>query len=103
MATNSEAQVLLLLALAHLGAIAVPVNPDSNATEAGYIFRHAEAAVVACTSAALPAARAACGELPNPPWFLVLDGELAPANFDGTGRQRTRLSDRTAPILEACG
>src|SRR5262245_30027913 len=28
MATNSEAQVLLLLALAHLGAIAVPVNPE---------------------------------------------------------------------------
>jgi acyl-CoA synthetase (AMP-forming)/AMP-acid ligase II len=28
MATNSEAQVLLLLALANLGAIAVPVNPE---------------------------------------------------------------------------
>jgi crotonobetaine/carnitine-CoA ligase len=75
MATNSEAQVLLLLALAHLGAIAVPVNPELNATEAGYIFRHAEVAAVACTSAALPAARAACGELPNRPWLLVLDGE----------------------------
>src|SRR5262245_17929937 len=75
MATNSEAYVLLLLALANLGAIAVPVNPEVNAAEAGYIFRHAEVAAVACTSASLPTARAACGELPNPPWFLLLDGE----------------------------
>src|SRR6516165_8020914 len=75
MAANSEAHVLLLLALANLGAIAVPVNPELNATEAGYIFRHAAVAAVACTSAALPTARAACGELPNPPWFLLLDGE----------------------------
>src|SRR5262245_9619109 len=75
MATNSEAHVRLLLALANLGAIAVPVNPELNATEAGYIFRHAGVAAVACTSASLPTARAACGELPNPPWFLLLDGE----------------------------
>jgi crotonobetaine/carnitine-CoA ligase len=75
MATNSEAYVLLLLALAKAGAIAVPVNPELNATEAGYIFRHAAVAAVACTSASLPTARAACDELPNPPWFLLLDGE----------------------------
>src|SRR5262249_36302643 len=30
---------------------------------------------VACTSASLPTARAACGELPDPPWCLLLDGE----------------------------
>src|SRR6516165_3603065 len=75
MAANSEAHVLLLLALANLGAIAVPVNPEWNATEVGYIFRHAEVAAVACTTASLPTARAACGELPNPPWLLLLDGE----------------------------
>jgi crotonobetaine/carnitine-CoA ligase len=75
MATNSEAHVLLLLALANLGAVAVPVNPELNATEAGCILRHAGVAAVACTSASLPTARAACGELPNPPWFLLLDRE----------------------------
>jgi crotonobetaine/carnitine-CoA ligase len=75
MAANSEAHVLLLLALANLGAIAVPVNPEWNATEAGYVFRHAEVAAVACTGASLPTARAACDELPNPPRFLLLDGE----------------------------
>jgi crotonobetaine/carnitine-CoA ligase len=75
MATNSEAQVLLLLALANLGAIAVPVSPELNATEAGQIFRHAEVTAIACTSASLPTARAAGGELPSSPWFLLLDGE----------------------------
>jgi acyl-CoA synthetase (AMP-forming)/AMP-acid ligase II len=78
MATNSEAHVLLLLALANVGAIAVPVNPEWNATEAGYIFRHAEVAAVACTSASLPTARAACGELANRPWFLLPSGGLSP-------------------------
>jgi crotonobetaine/carnitine-CoA ligase len=75
MATNSEAYVLLLLALANLGVIAVPVNPELNATEAGYIFRHAQVSAVACTSASLATARAAIGESPNSPWFLLLDGE----------------------------
>jgi crotonobetaine/carnitine-CoA ligase len=75
MATNSEAHVLLLLALANLGAIAVPVNPELNATEAAYIFRHAEVAAIACTSASEPAAQAAGGELPNAPWFLSLEGQ----------------------------
>jgi crotonobetaine/carnitine-CoA ligase len=75
MASNSEAHVLFLLALANLGAIAVPVNPELNATEAGYIFRHAEVAAVACSSASLPSASAACGELPNPPCLILLDGE----------------------------
>jgi len=43
-------------------------------------------------------------------WFSVIDGEwpalkdafenwLSPGNFDAQGRQRTRLSDLTAPIL----
>jgi crotonobetaine/carnitine-CoA ligase len=75
MATNSEEYVLLLLALANLGVIAVPVNPDLNAAEAGYILRHAEVAAVACGSACLPTIRAACVELPGQPWFLLLDGE----------------------------
>ena len=75
MAPNSDAYVLLLFALAKVGAVAVPVNPELNTTEAGYIFRHAEVAVIACTSASHTTARAASRELPNPPWSLSLDGE----------------------------
>jgi RimJ/RimL family protein N-acetyltransferase len=47
-------------------------------------------------------------------WYAAIDAEwpalrqaflawLAPANFDGTGRQQARLSDLTRPILKACG
>jgi crotonobetaine/carnitine-CoA ligase len=75
MAANSESYVLLLLALAKLGVIAVPVSPDLNAAEAGYIFRHAQVSAVACTSASLATARAAIGESPNSPWLLLLDAE----------------------------
>jgi crotonobetaine/carnitine-CoA ligase len=75
MATNSDAYVLLLLALARLGAIAVPVNPELNAAEAAYVFGHAQVAAVACTSASLPTARAASAEARIAPWFLLLDGE----------------------------
>src|SRR5206468_2613632 len=67
MATNSDVYVLLLLALAKLGAIAVPVNPELNATEAAYIFGHAEVAAIACTSTSLSTARAAIAELPSAP------------------------------------
>jgi RimJ/RimL family protein N-acetyltransferase len=47
-------------------------------------------------------------------WFAMIDSEwpalkaafgawLDPANFDANGRQKTRLSDRTGPILKARG
>jgi crotonobetaine/carnitine-CoA ligase len=79
MATNSDAYVLLLLALARLGAIAVPVNPELNATEAGCIFKHAEVAAIACMSTTLATARAASRELPISPWFILLDGRAESA------------------------
>jgi crotonobetaine/carnitine-CoA ligase len=110
MATNSEAYVLLLLALANLGVIAVPVNPELNATEAGYIFRHAEVSAVACTSASLATARAASGESPNSPWLLLLDGDsdsvltyrdlLRPAMFPSP---RNARPDDTCLILYTSG
>src|SRR5262249_42668780 len=83
MANNSDAYVLLLLALARLGAIAVPVNPEFSVTEAVYIFRHAQVAAIACTSACFPTAREASRIAPRSPWLLLLDGQShAVANFD---------------------
>ena len=82
MAANSDVFVLLLFALSRVGAIAVPMNPELNAAEAGYIFRHAEVSAVACSAAALPAAHAAGGELPHKPWFILLDGAAAAGAWD---------------------
>ena len=41
MAANSANYVVLLFALARLGAMLVPVNPEFGAREAGYILQHA--------------------------------------------------------------
>jgi crotonobetaine/carnitine-CoA ligase len=73
MATNSDAYVLILLGLAHAGAIAVPVNPELTVHEAAFVFSHAEVAAVVCSGACLETARAATARLPQSPWFILLD------------------------------
>ncbi len=77
MATNSANMVTLLFALARLGAIFVPVNPEFGAREAGYILQHAGVRAVATTPAALATAREAVAELRPAPWFFLLEGETA--------------------------
>ncbi len=42
MAQNSDGHVLILFALARLGAIMVPVNPGFGVEEARYVMHHAE-------------------------------------------------------------
>ena len=49
MAPNGDGYVVLFLALARIGAILVPVNPEFGVAEAGYVLEHAEVAAVACT------------------------------------------------------
>jgi crotonobetaine/carnitine-CoA ligase len=75
MATNSADYVVLLFALARLGAVLVPVNPDFGAQEAGYILRHAGACAVATHPAALAVARQAAGTVSPAPWFFLIEGE----------------------------
>jgi crotonobetaine/carnitine-CoA ligase len=74
MAPNSDAYVLLFFALARLGAILVPINPELGVAEAAYILHHAEADAVACTSHSLLVARQACAGMARPPRFLMIDG-----------------------------
>jgi crotonobetaine/carnitine-CoA ligase len=73
-APNSDAYVLLFFALARIGAILVPVNPELGITEAGYILQHAEVDAVACTAATLSVARQACQGMEKPPRFLLIEG-----------------------------
>ncbi len=72
MARNSDSHVLLLFALARLGAILVPVNPDFGVEEARYVLHHAEVSAMAASSDALEVARAACRGLATDPWFALL-------------------------------
>ncbi len=57
MARNSEKHIILLLALSQIGAILVPTNPEYGASEAGYVFKHAAAALVIAEPDTLPVVR----------------------------------------------
>jgi len=60
MARNSDTYVVLFFALARIGAILVPVNPDFGVEEAGYVLGHAEVSAVFCAGEAWPTAQEAC-------------------------------------------
>ena len=70
---NSAGHVIMLFALARIGAIMVPVNPEFGVEEARYVLHHAEVSGVVADAEALPVARTACAGLAVPPWFLMLD------------------------------
>jgi crotonobetaine/carnitine-CoA ligase len=71
-ARNSEAHILLLLALAQIGAIMVPVNPDYTVGELAYILGHSSPVGIFCATDTLELVRGAAAE--PAPW-LVLIGE----------------------------
>jgi crotonobetaine/carnitine-CoA ligase len=79
MAPNSHAYVMMFFALARIGAILVPVNPDFGVSEAGYVLTHAEVTAAACTPETLSVARRACQGLSTPPWFVLIEGSAADA------------------------
>jgi crotonobetaine/carnitine-CoA ligase len=73
MAQNCDGHVLMLFALARLGAIMVPVNPGFGVDEARYVLHHAEVSGVVTASDTLDVARKACLGLSSMPWFVLLD------------------------------
>lgn len=74
-ARNHPAHVLLLFALARLGAALVPVNPDFGVAEAGYILKNAELSGLAADAASMATARAACTEQGLTPWIVALEAD----------------------------
>ena len=73
MARNCDGHVLLLFALARLGAIMVPVNPEFGVEEAKYVLHHAGVSAVAATQDTLAVAHDAAAGLKTPAWFVMLD------------------------------
>jgi len=73
MATNSDVHVLLMFALARIGAIMVPVNPEFGVAEAQYVMGHAGVSAVACSTETLAVAREAAREIGPSPWFMLVD------------------------------
>ena len=77
MARNCDGHVLALLALARIGAIMVPVNPEFGVAEAKYVLHHADVSAVLVASDTLAVARQAADGLATPPWFALFDEATA--------------------------
>lgn len=73
-ATNSDAHVILLLALARLGAAMVPLNPGFGVEEIGYILKNANVSGVIGSAATLPTIRRALSAAGMDRWLLQIDG-----------------------------
>lgn len=81
-AANSDAHIILLLALARLGAAMVPLNPSFGVEEVSYILNNADVAGVVGSEATLPVVRQAIAASAPQPWLLQIDGAAEDArNF----------------------
>ena len=76
MAHNHEAHVLLLFALARIGAIMVPVNPEFGVQEAKYVLNHSGASGIFCSALTYSTIKQAIQEFHTEPWFFSMDGEI---------------------------
>ena len=72
MARNDIAHVLTLFALARLGAIMVPINPDFGQRETAYILTHADVCGVICDETALDVVQLVHPSLPAKPWLMTV-------------------------------
>ena len=73
MARNCDGHALALFALARIGAIMVPVNPEFGVAEAKYVFHHAQVCAVLAAGDTLAVAQQAAVGLATPPWFALFD------------------------------
>jgi crotonobetaine/carnitine-CoA ligase len=73
MGRNDAAHVLTLFALAYLGAMMVPVNPDFGERETSYVFKHAEVCGVIADTAAIPVVEIALKTVEGSPWIIKID------------------------------
>ncbi|MEQ1805964.1 MAG: AMP-binding protein, partial [Burkholderiaceae bacterium] len=77
MSLNHPSTVFVFMALARLGAVMVPINPEFRAEEARYVLTHADVSGVVCSPATLPTVREALASTPLRPWLML--NEPAPA------------------------
>jgi carnitine-CoA ligase len=71
MSANHPSTVITLLALARLGAVMVPVNPEYRAAEAGYVLDHAQVCGVVCAPEVSDTMREAIAAASPAPWLLL--------------------------------
>jgi crotonobetaine/carnitine-CoA ligase len=83
MSRNHPSTAITLFALARLGAIAVPLNPDFLHAEAAYVLSHAQVSGVLCSPDCLTTVEQACGTLSTMPWLMLNEpGPAGRPTFD---------------------
>ena len=83
MARNHIGHVLTLFAVARLGAIMVPVNPDFRLEETRFVLTHAEVSGVIASQETVAVVRSAVAGAKITPWLVLLDGaEQGAQSFD---------------------
>ena len=82
MSYNHPSTVILFIACSRLGVIVVPCNPDFAASEARYIFEHAQVCAVICSSEIKDKVAEATQHMPLKPWIASNDPNVL-ANQDG--------------------
>lgn len=76
MAANHAHTVALMFAVAQLGAILVPVNPDYGVRETAYVLGHAQVKGVIATTDKLDTVTAALHENASAAWAVAVDAAL---------------------------
>jgi crotonobetaine/carnitine-CoA ligase len=71
LSANHPSTVILMFALASLGAIMVPANPAYTAAEARYVFQHAGISGLVVSPETLTVARQAAVETGTTPWLVL--------------------------------
>src|SRR3546814_828641 len=69
--TNHSSTVMLFLALARIGGIMVPVNPEFGVPEASYVLNNAQVRGVVCSPEAYSRTVQACATLGSAPWIVA--------------------------------
>ena len=90
LSTNHPSIALLLFALARLGAIMVPANPNYGVDEASYVFGHSEIGGLFASPATLAVAEAAASKLRATPWIIL--------NEAAAGSSHPSLADELAAL-----
>lgn len=110
---NHPSTVALFIALARLGAIIVPTNPDFGPEEAGYVFDHAGVSGIVAAPTTLEVAQTVRAGLGTEPWLVVnepgpaglpvLDDEIAALPADARAPDSVAAPESTCLIIYTSG